>query len=229
MSGISKNGLQNNVSAKGQLKELVPYKIFLRGGNKKILFVGNSITWHAPLEKIKWQGDWGMAASSEDRDYVHRTVAMLDEKYGKVDFAIAQIAEWECDTSDTEGFLRDNFADILDYGADIIVIRAGENIPKDAAPACKDYFDDMVKYFVNGSDAAVILTDSFWCNDARDKMLREIAKENGYAFCKLSDLETDERTMAIGLFEHRGVSLHPSDYGMEMIAKRVFNTIEEVL
>ncbi len=229
MSGISKNGLQNNVSAKGQLKELVPYKIFLRGGNKKILFVGNSITWHAPLEKIKWQGDWGMAASSEDKDYVHRTVAMLDGKYGKVDFAIAQVAEWESGTPDASGFLRDNFADILDYRADVIIIRVGENIPKDAAPACKAYFEDMVKYFVNGTDAKVVVTDGFWRNDARDAMVREIISENGYAYCKLTDLESDERTMALGLFEHRGVSLHPSDFGMEMIATRIFDTVNEVL
>ena len=229
MSGVSKNGLENNVSAKGQLKELIPYKIFLRGGNKKILFVGNSITWHAPLEKIKWQGDWGMAASSKENDYVHKTVSFLDEKYGKVDFAIAQVSEWESGTPDASKFLRDNFADILDYKADVIVIRVGENIPKDAAPACKAYFEDMVKYFVNGTDAKVVVTDSFWRNDARDEMVREIADERGYVYCKLSDLEEDERTMALGQFEHRGVSLHPSDFGMEMIAKRIFETIKEVL
>lgn len=229
MSSVSKNGLENNVSAKGQLKELIPYKIFRRGGKTKILFVGNSITWHAPLEKIKWQGDWGMAASSEDKDYVHKTVAFLDEKYGTVDFAIAQVAEWESRTPDASEYLRETYGKILDFAADVIVIRVGENIPKDAAPACKNYFADMVSYFVNRTNAIVVVTDSFWRNDARDDMVRQIAEENGYVFCKLSDLENDERTMALGLFEHRGVSLHPSDYGMEMIAKRIFETIKEVL
>ena len=28
---------------------------------KKILIVGNSITWHAPKEEIGWFGNWGMA------------------------------------------------------------------------------------------------------------------------------------------------------------------------
>ena len=49
--------------------------------------------------------------------------------------------------------------------------------------------------------------------------------ENGYAFCKISDLEEDPATMAIGQYEHRGVSVHPSDLGMELIAKRIFDVI----
>lgn len=229
MSDISKNALENNVSAKGQVKK-GPYRIFNRGGNKKILFFGNSITWHSLSPGIGWYGDWGMAASCVEKDYVHLVVSALDEKIGKVDFAIAHASEWERMTPpECEKYLRDTFAPVLDFAADIIVIRLGENMPKDAAPACKDYFLDMIDYFVNGSDAKVVLTDSFWHNSARDEMVREIAGEKGYAFCTLSDLEEDERTMALGKFEHRGVSLHPSDYGMKMIAERIIETMGQVL
>ena len=51
--------------------------------------------------------------------------------------------------------------------------------------------------------------------------LYPLLMENGYTFCKISDLEQDEKTMAIGQFDHRGVSVHPSDYGMKCIADRI--------
>ena len=98
-------------------------------------------------------------------------------------------------------------------------------MPKGCAPECKPQFAEMIEFFASNPRAKVIVTDSFWRNDARDGMIREIAEEKGYTFCHLCDLELDESNMAIGLFEHRGVAKHPSDKGMEAIAKRIFDCI----
>lgn len=51
---------------------------------KKILFVGNSITRHAPKEEIGWYGDWGMAASCREKDYVHQVVSEMIRCTGNV-------------------------------------------------------------------------------------------------------------------------------------------------
>jgi hypothetical protein len=37
---------------------------------KKVLILGNSITWHPPGPDINWFGNWGMAASAADRDFL---------------------------------------------------------------------------------------------------------------------------------------------------------------
>lgn len=47
-----------------------------------VLFLGNSITHHAPASTIPgadpfWEGDWGMCASRKDSDYVRRIEARL--------------------------------------------------------------------------------------------------------------------------------------------------------
>src|SRR6478736_813612 len=43
----------------------------------RILFLGNSITLHGPSPSIGWTGNWGMAASTESRDYAHVLAARI--------------------------------------------------------------------------------------------------------------------------------------------------------
>ena len=221
---VSKNELENTVPAEDQLKDVGSVR-FEGDGDLKILFIGNSITWHGTKTDIGWYGDYGMAASCREKDYVHVLASMVEEKYGKVGICIAQLAEWERNyASDT--ILEENYTPAREFDADIIVVRIGENMPKGSSPACKPYFDRMIKYFKVREGQKVIITDSFWRNDARDSMIREIAEENGYAFCRIGDLENAPENMAIGQFEHRGVAIHPSDLGMERIAKRIFQKID---
>lgn len=218
---------QNNVPATNQLKKISPVRLFARGGARRVLFIGNSITWHAPSPKIGWHGNWGMAASAEGKDYLHLLMAMLEARYGTLDYGIAQLAAWESAYPDGTHLLAEQFTEAKDFGADLVILRLGENMKRDAAPESKPYFEAMLDFLVKDG-AQVVVTDSFWRNDARDAMLKELAEERGYAFCRLSDMDSNDAYMAKGLFEHHGVSIHPGDAGMEEIARRLMATIETV-
>lgn len=224
-NSVSQNELNNNVSAKGQLGANRSVRFEGKEGGLRLLCVGNSITWHGYKPDIGWYGDWGMAASAKEKDYVHRLADMLSEQYGDVELCIAQLAEWERGYAQGPALLEEKWNEAREFAADIVVIRLGENMKRDAAPACKPDFAKMIQYFLKNEHALVVVSDDFWHNDVRDGMIREIAEENGYLFCKISDLEEDPRTMAIDEYEHRGVGLHPSDYGMELIAQRLFDVI----
>lgn len=214
----------NNVDSRNQLVSDQYVKINMTVENaSRILFVGNSITRHMPKPEIGWYDDCGMAASKEENDYVHRVLKGLEEKYGEVNYAIAQASVWERDYPNGRHVLETYYQSAQNFQADWVVIRLGENIPNELLEAvdCKPYFEEMIRFFASNPKAKVIVTDSFWPRESLDKVLAEMSEEHGYCFCQLHDLSQDESTMAIGLFEHQGVALHPGDYGMSCIAERI--------
>lgn len=222
---VSENARANTVSAKCQVDKYVD--IYENSGAVRILFIGNSITKHAPAENIGWSGNWGMAASCAENDYVHRTMTGIREKFGTADYCVAQLAEWERRYLQGDEVLEEYYTKARDFAADIIIVRIGENINRDENKkiSCKPYYDSMIKFFKVKENARVIVTDNFWSIEALNKAFKEVSDENGYTFCSISDLEQDERTMAKGLFKHEGVSVHPGDYGMECIAQRILEKI----
>ena len=224
----SKNAAANTVKAVGQIDVNKFVSIYKRGGKKRVLFFGNSITRHEPNAEIGWYGDWGMAASSIDKDYVHLIVAELDKKYGKVGYCIAQGAMWEWEYRRSDEVLAEYYSAVKDFDANIVIIRIGENVTaqKHLEQSCKPGFATAVDFLVGKSAEKVIITDMFWYSVYND-CLREVCEEKGYTFCHLTDLEEDERTMALGLFEHKGVAGHPGDFGMQCIADRILEKIFE--
>lgn len=219
---------KNTVSAKGQLPKSSLLHIFcVQEASIRILFVGNSITYHAPKPAIGWSGSWGMAASCKDNDYVHQTVKRLSERYGAVSYGIAQVASWETSCDESEEAWKEPYLKVSDFKPDVVVIRLGENISSGKLETLdvRPYIENMIEFFGTGSQQ-IIVTDCFWRRDKLDQIFKQICDDKGYTFCQLSDLYSNPKTMALNEFEHQGVSLHPSDYGMALIAERIEKCIK---
>lgn len=224
MSTIEKN----TVSAQAQIRNK-NVEIVENGGKYKVLFIGNSITRHGPKPDIGWEHDWGMAASAREKDYVHVAVKLLEEKLGKIDYAIANCADWESHYYDDEKISV--LADARAFCADIVVIRLGENMWSAHENFAKypigPHFVSMVEYVCSNPSAQVIVTDLFWKNPTIDDAIHTAAKAKGYTLVTLGDLGDEKENMAIGKFWHEGVALHPGDNGMQKIAERIVEKIDK--
>ena len=212
--------LKNDVSAQNQTRKKVHLVESNKPAARRVLFFGNSITLHAPKPDIGWNHNWGMAASAEEKDYVHLVVKGLRERYGDIAYTIANVGDFE------HGYWKEDaltpFEGVKDFQADTVIFRFGENIRREDLEAHPlfEHLKAFVEYFAQGAKK-VVVTDCFWEYESVGNAFKQLAEENGYAFVSLSDLGYEDENMAIGLFEHKGVAMHPGDLGMQRIAERI--------
>ena len=109
------------------------------GKAKRILFLGNSITLHGPSAKVGWPNNWGMAASAQEKDYVHVLADSIAKLSGSLpEVRIDNIADFErhYDTYDLDTKLKEH----LDFKPDMVVVAIGENVPALASEDAKTKF-----------------------------------------------------------------------------------------
>ena len=217
---------KNTVSAKNQMVNATEDLSFLGDENAKIkiLVVGNSITRHGPNKEIGWERDWGMAASEPEKDYVHLLYAMLTETGKDVFMRISQCADWEVNFRKEDSL--DKYQEDREFQADIVVFRLGENV----AEADRPYFKEPLKQFIEYicPTGKVVYTTCFWENPIIDQAIQAVALERG-EICINGCFSKEEKNMALGQFAHGGVAMHPSDAGMEEIAKAIFMVLQKEL
>ncbi len=198
---------------------------------RKILFLGNSITLHGPSKKVDWSGNWGMAASAQEKDYVHLVTQALSKKDGRApETLVKNIATFEREYAayDASAQLKDAAA----FGADLIVLCIGENVPNLATDAAKGQFKDGVVKMLNsvqaGRKPVIVVRSSFWANAAKDGALKQACADVGGIFVDISALGKDEKNFARSErpFKHAGVANHPGDAGMRAIADAIATAVK---
>ncbi|MFO1438744.1 MAG: SGNH/GDSL hydrolase family protein [Verrucomicrobiaceae bacterium] len=197
---------------------------------KKVLFLGNSITKHGPKADIDWSGNWGMAASSEAKDYVHVfTKALGDKQSSTPEILVKNIADFE---RAHQGYdFAAKLKEAIDFQADLIVLAIGENVPglKTAEEAVA-FASSVLKLLrtVSGARKPVILVRScFWAVPAKDSCLKLACNEVGGIFVDISSLSADKSLYgrAEREFKHAGVANHPGDKGMAAIADALMKAL----
>lgn len=222
---------KNTVKAEKQLKESDCVKFENpEGSGARILFVGNSITLHDALDEIGWYGNWGMAASKKEYDYVHRIISKISNTGKDAAYGITQVYLWEKGYKEGGEKLFHIYEESRKFEADIIVIRFIENCAQEDFDNAvfKEEFYKLLEFLNPNGNAKIIITTAFWHHKG-DDVLREIANENAYPLIELGDLGELDEMKAIGLFTHDGVAAHPGDLGMQNIADRIYEKLKVYL
>lgn len=221
---------KNTVPADRQLKETDMVRFYNLGGTgKRVMFIGNSITLHAPRPEIGWHYNWGMAASSAENDYVHRLMAEISQLEKDPVFCVCQVALWETNYKQGESQFH-LFENARNFQADILVARFNENavVGENEPELYKAQLLKLLQYLNPEGNGKLILTTGFWRHPA-DNAVAEAATQMGWPLVTLNDLGERDEMKALGQFEHRGVSVHPGDLGMKTIAERIFSVLKEYL
>ena len=188
----------------------------------KLLILGNSLTHHSPAPQIGWTGDWGMAASALEHDFVHRLHAKLDEAGKNVDLRFRNVADFERTPAETDSAF---FEEDIAFAPDVVVLRICENTPSEKKEEFAAAYESLIHRFCVDASCTVFAVGPFWQNDAMESLLHDAADRSGAIWISLSRLHGDLSCQAVGQFEHAGVAAHPSDKGMEAIADIIFDGI----
>lgn len=204
----------------------------------KIVNYGNSICFHGMHPGLGWYGNWGMAASSQDKDYVHLLLSKLKQKYGEENveqlFGQGQ-SNFETaisglpDDYDYSAMLSGLTAFAVQEKPDIVTIQYADNSGEVDVYKFQRAMSQFVAMLKKGHPDMIVVILSPHDGDAdRFAGTRLAAEEWDAPFVDIMQYETPEYE-AIGQYEHVGVAAHPSDKGMAAIADEVYLRLSPVL
>lgn len=193
---------------------------------QRILILGNSIVKHKPAPAIGWKGNWGMAASVKDSDFVHILIRKIKNENRKCIVKFMNIAIFER-TYTT--YNLDELKSLKKFKPDLVVIKISENVT-DSTSKEKDFlgaYKKLIEYLDPNKEAIKVIVEGFWDKPQVNKIVKQVATDGMYDFVSISELSKDDTNMAKGKFENPGVAMHPSDKGMRLIAERIWSSVKK--
>jgi len=190
-----------------------------------ILVLGNSITYSPANPSIGWNGNWGMAASTADNDFVHLLAKRLKTVNADNEVSSKNIAEFE-NNFDTYNFDA-NLKILRDAKPALIVLRIGENVTRNSEAALfEQKYQELLNYFkANNPSVKILAVGSVWPD--RDMPTNVMKKYSD--FVPLVFMQADQSNYAFGQFANPAVESHPSDKGMAVISNTIFTAVQQML
>lgn len=198
---------------------------FGEGNIQKIFFIGDSLTKHGPAEKLGWVGNYGMAASSEDKDYAHLLTAKIGAAQGtKPELLIHAVG------GGTIAGKLTSLEPIQTAGADLVVIQLGENDKDVSEAGFEKPYEALILAVKKSMPGARVFCLGVWKGSAeKDDMVQTVSRRQGCVFVDIKSAWTDPAGSAEAekRFSNGGVNWHPGDKGMAAYAEALWKAIQE--
>ena len=194
----------------------------------RMLFLGNSLTLHAPNKDIGWHGNWGMAASLERYDYVHILLSKMDISHDRA--YIRNTYPFERDSGEYKKLLRSIKSDVPLNENSIVILQVGDNVLgdeksiKDFGVSLKETVLDLKK-----QTSLIFCISTWWERQNIDEAIKSTCERSGGVFVFIGDIynslyNPDRRKVT---YPNAGVEAHPKDWEMRHIASRIQYVIDE--
>ncbi len=198
-----------------------------------ILAIGNSITWRTEQADIGWLNNWGMAASNEDRDWVHLLKSSISKDQATdVDLYIWKTIDLNFLSNKSLHEMETEWGEIQkrkpDYGA--IFIQIGGNALNTEVDNFEKPYKKLLDFLKEKTTAKIFLlsTWSFSNNYPNaNKIIQSLAEKYSAAYVDISflsehpDFTAKNEPICMDASVADNVCLHPGDKGMEAIAFEV--------
>ena len=185
-----------------------------------VVILGNSITYAGPNIPLGWYGDWGMAASAEEKDYVHILKKCFQLRNPDVVVSVKNVQEFELDFT---GYNFDTqLKSLRDSHPDLVILRIGENLKAGIdLNVFEARYKDLINYFKADNPKVIVVGVSTVFKGMADDIMIKYPP-----YVSLKTITEDQSNMALGLFENYAVATHPGDTGMRNIASLIWLKIK---
>lgn len=186
---------------------------------KEMLVVGDAISCCAPIPKLGWEHDWGMAATDRSHDYVHRLYTELKKNSPDLKLTVDSIMYQDTMTG---------WVHLIPCSADLIVIQLSENYKggislEEYADAYGQMIEELCEDSEEGEKTVVCLGP--WKNTQLEPIIKQAAIDHGAIYLSLQGIRSDPVNLAASDGKYPKLSDMPGDLGMKKIAEAIYNSL----
>jgi hypothetical protein len=181
----------------------------------KLVAIGNSITLHPPDTSLGWNGNWGMAASAQGKDYAHMTAAAMHLPVTPI-----SVTSLETNPKDLNQYLQVIAAAGIDSKT-IVVLELGDDSSVSDLTDFASSYGKLISAV--SSRMKLVCVSTFWEKPPLDAVIKYECESNGGLYTYIGDIYTDPNNpdRKENAFSNPTVNAHPHDWGMAHIAARI--------